>query len=412
MINPKSDYGSHRLNEAIMYEKALIDFDREIYVEDWRVSSEELNIGDKGKWHIEKRRLQGGLGDGVDIVEVDNGRLSFIVVPTRGMGVWKGNFNDCFLGWNSPVKGLVHPHHVNLHSRGGLGWLDGFNEWVVRCGLESNGALGEDVIIDNMGNEKRVLLPLHGKIANIPASEVKAFARLESPFELGVKGVVYEQSMFGSNLKLSTTITTALGSNWIKISDVVKNLRGVPAEMQLLYHCNYGTPFLEKEARLVVPVRRGAPRDQRAAEGIGEFSSFGPPEPGFVEQTYFFELVGDGEGRTQVMLVNGSGEKATSVSFSLKQLACFTLWKNTASLEDGYVVGLEPATNFPNQRRFERKQGRVVNLKPGEEYVAEIKFAVHIGEQEVRNIENRIKKLQDQVKPKIFSNPIPEFSPR
>ena len=26
---------------------------------------------------------------GVDIVEIDNGKFRFIVVPTRGMGLWK-----------------------------------------------------------------------------------------------------------------------------------------------------------------------------------------------------------------------------------------------------------------------------------------------------------------------------------
>ena len=211
------------VSDGRLFLKTLTDVEKGIYVEDWRISSEEIRTEKDIRWHIEKERLQGGRADGVDIVEVDNGRLSFVVVPTRGMGIWKGKFDDCFLGWDSPVKGLVHPSYVNLEDRGGLGWLDGFNEWVVRCGLESNGAPGEDVIIDNMGNEKRVRLPLHGKIANIPASEVEAYVGLEAPFELGVKGVVYEQSMFGCSLKMSTTVSTAIGSNWMKISDVVEN---------------------------------------------------------------------------------------------------------------------------------------------------------------------------------------------
>src|SRR2546425_4718770 len=32
-----------------------------------------------------------------------------------------------------------HPKLINLQARGGLGWLDGFNEWLCRCGLENNG---------------------------------------------------------------------------------------------------------------------------------------------------------------------------------------------------------------------------------------------------------------------------------
>src|SRR5262249_55610 len=44
---------------------------------------------------------------------------------------------------------------------------------------------------------------------------------------------------------------------------------------------------------------------------------------------------------------------------------CFTVWKNTGAAEEGYVTGLEPATNFPNFKAFERRQGRVRTLPPG-----------------------------------------------
>ena len=38
----------------------------------------------------------------------------------------------------------MHPAFVNLESRGQLGWLDGFNEWLCRCGLAFNGPPGAD----------------------------------------------------------------------------------------------------------------------------------------------------------------------------------------------------------------------------------------------------------------------------
>ena len=35
-----------------------------------------------------------------------------------------------------------------------VGWSisNGFDEWIVRCGLDSNGAPGTDTIVDNNGN--------------------------------------------------------------------------------------------------------------------------------------------------------------------------------------------------------------------------------------------------------------------
>ena len=74
---------------------------------------------------VRKRRLRGGLRDGVDLIEVTCGELSFSVVPTRGMGVWRARYGEHSLGWRSPVRGPVHPAFVNPSERGGIGWLRG-----------------------------------------------------------------------------------------------------------------------------------------------------------------------------------------------------------------------------------------------------------------------------------------------
>jgi len=389
--------------------KSLIDVDNGVYVEDWKMSSDDLRLGPHD-WRIEKKRLRGGVQEGVDVMEVNNGRLSFTIVPTRGMGIWKGKFERCFLGWTSPVKAPVHPRHIRLEDRGGLGFLDGMNEWVFRCGLESNGAPGEDMIVDNMGNEKRANLTLHGKIANIPADRVEVRIGLDPPHNLSVIGTVCERSMFGANLCMNTNITTALGSNQLSVEDIIENRRSISWEMQLLYHCNYGEPFLERGSRLIAPVRSVAPRDTRAADGVQNWNVFSGPEPGFVEQVYFCDLLWDKEGRTKVMLMNGDGDNAVTVSFSRDELPYFTLWKNTVDTKDGYVAGLEPATNYPNKKRFERTRGRVIKLGPGERYRAEIILETHVGRTSVSKVEDDILELQKQVQPKILSAPDPQLS--
>jgi len=392
-----------------VFKKVLTDVDRGIYVESWEVSNEDFGLD--GRWCIKKCRLRGGTSEGVDIITVDNGALSFTVIPTRGMGIWKGEFKGLPLGWESPVKSPVHPHYINLEARGGLGWLDGFNEWVVRCGLGSLGAPGIDTIIDNMGRRREVMLTLHGRIANIPASEVKCRVYLEPSVKLSVEGVVYERSMFGPNLKMTTEISTTPNSNTLKITDRIENLKSTPDEMQILYHCNYGVPLLEDGARLVAPFHKVAPRDERAAEGIESFDEFGPPESGFVEQVYFCKLVGDGRGYTKAALLNRDRTRAASISFSLSELPYFTVWKNTNSLEEGYVMGLEPGTSFPNHKSFERRMGRVVNLKPGETYEVTLELSAHVGAEEVRRLEDEIEGLMEGVETEIFRNPVEGFSP-
>jgi hypothetical protein len=390
------------------YSKTITDVENEVYVEEWSISSSDLNAGEG--WRIEKRRIRGGPPDGVDVVTVKNGILSFTVVPTRGMSIWKGECQGLSIGWRSPVKCLVNPFFLNLEERRGLGWLRGFNEWIVRCGLESFGASSMDIIRDNMGNEIKVLLPLHGRIANTPASLVRVKVGLDPPFELCVEGVVYESSMFGPNLKLKTSIVTIPGSRTMKILDVIENLRGIPDEMQILYHCNYGKPLLEEGAQFFAPIKRIAPRDKEAAKGIDSFNLVGPPERGFIERVYFMELLGDMDGYTETMLVNRDMDKAVSHRFSVNTLPFFTFWKNTAAEEDGYVVGLEPGTGFPNTRNFERKQGRVIKLGPSEKYNVELDVSLFLGRAEVEEAIERIEAIRGYAEPIIYREPIKEFS--
>jgi hypothetical protein len=120
--------------------KILTDANQNTSVKNWELTSDGVGEGPSAaKWSVTKRSLSGGRQEGVEVIEVDNGAMKFTVVPTRGLNVWTGNVGDLRLGWDSPVKEIVHPQFVNLTARGGLGWLDGFGEWISRCGLESFG---------------------------------------------------------------------------------------------------------------------------------------------------------------------------------------------------------------------------------------------------------------------------------
>ncbi len=93
-------------------------------------------------WALRLQTLRGGLRDGVQVVELNNGPMSLQILPTRGMGIWKGNCHGLPLGWNAPVAGPVHPKFVNIGERGGLGWLAGFAEVPCTSGLVPNAPPG------------------------------------------------------------------------------------------------------------------------------------------------------------------------------------------------------------------------------------------------------------------------------
>jgi hypothetical protein len=379
----------------------LTDVANDVWLDSFSVGNDSLRLPTPYDWSVRKRTLRGGQRDGVDLIEVHNGALSYSVLPTRGMGIWRGEFRGNFLGWHSPVHGPIHPKVVNLAERNGLGWLRGFDEWICRCGLASNGPPG----VDN-----GTALTLHGRIANLPANQVEVRINLDPPYELAVVGRVAETELFGPHLHLTAIVTTIPGSGKLVIHDEVENRSSAPAEMQLLYHCNIGPPFLEAGSRLLGPIREVAPLTPRAAEGIESFESYLGPTPGFTEQVYAFDLVADETQKSLVLLCNSTGDRGLAFRFSRKELPWFVAWKNTAPVEDGYVTGLEPSTNLPNFKAFERQQGRVVMIPAGGKWHCQWSLEVFDTKSGVDHIVQEIATLQAKCRRVIHQQPQGRFS--
>ena len=192
--------------------------------------------GPAAGYRVVKRTLQTGMSKGVNVVEVDNGAFQFVVIPTRGMGLWKASLGEVQLGWRSPVRGPVHPALVNLADEGGLGWLRGFDELLCRCGLESNGAA-------EFNANGSLRYGIHGRIANTPAHSVQVTIDGDTG-EITIVGMVDETRLFGTKLRLATTITTRTGQPGLTIADTITNLSAEPGELELLYHFNLGVPLL------------------------------------------------------------------------------------------------------------------------------------------------------------------------
>ena len=354
-----------------------------------------------------KLTLRGGKQEGVDLLVVDNGKLRITVIPTRGMGVLKVEMDDVRLGWDSPVKEVVHPQFINLPTRGGLGWLEGFNEWMVRCGLENCGGPGRDEFITNTGAKAEMDLHLHGKVANIPASEVEVVVDRRPPYRICIRGRVEERMFYGPKLELWTELSTEPGAASFRIDDVVTNRGANPQEFQLLYHVNFGPPLLEAGARLVGTIKQVTPFNDTAAKGVARYSEYAGPTPGFVEQVFCLHPWADERDQATLMLQNAAADRAASMRFAVDQLPYVSLWKCTASLEEGYVTGIEPATGFPNNRRIERQLGRVPKLSAGESRRFTIDYAVHVGKTEVARVAGQIARVQAGRKIQVDSRPAP-----
>ena len=359
--------------------------------------NERLSVPGADGLSVTREVFRAGPSAGVEMLTIANGDLTIRLLPTRGMSVWDMTYGEQRLGWKSPVPGPVHPAFVDLGEPSGLGWLDGFDELLVRCGLESNGA-------PEFAENGTLLYPLHGRIGNKPAHQVTVTIDPDSQ-EITIVGLVEETRFHFLKVSMATTIKTRAGEKGFRIHDEIRNISESPAEVQMLYHVNFGDPLLDAGSRVVAPIKTIVPRNARAAEGIGNWSSYEAPQPGFEEQVYFFELLAGNDGGTQAMLKNAHGTQGALLKFNKKQLPCFTVWKNTTSLADGYVTGIEPGTNFPNPRTYEGEQGRVVKLGPKGSFGFDFELAYLDGGAEVDAAEADIARLQGNTEPQVYDEP-------
>ena len=376
---------------------------------DLRINSEHLLEAAAGDGPFEPLHhvlIPTGPAAGIDHLTLNNGRFTTSILPTRGMSLLRADAADRpaeFL-WESPAgPAPKHPSLVNLAARNGLGWLDGFNELLTRCGLSWMGPPGDDP----GGNPTENPLTLHGRIANTPAD---SWEMRKEGDRLVVEGTVSERSLFGSNLTLHARYECEVGSPELHLTDTVTNAGDSPAEMMLLYHVNQ-TPL---GSRVIVPCGEVVPRAARAAEtgedweGPANWSTLGPPTPGFAEQAYFLRPRPDAEGRGRMLMPADDNSAALEVRFDVDSLPWCVLWKQLGGRRDGYVVGLEPATCLPNHRSFEREKGRVAVLRPDEERVMRLTLRFLTDPAEVKAAVAEAEDLAADP-PTVHPAPLPEF---
>jgi Domain of unknown function (DUF4432) len=310
-----------------------------------------------GTFSLFNYQLSGGKRAGVELLVVDSGRVRAAICPTRGMGLWKANIDGVDCSWKSPIEGPVHPKFVPLSDPNGIGWLDGFDELLVRCGLQSFGA-------PDFAENGQLKYPLHGRIANQPAIDWLVHVDSEHSL-LEVQGEVHEARFLQFNLRLFVKYRFAFGQPTIEVIDSVRNASDNPTTIQMLYHVNIGAPLLEEGASLHLAAKRIVARNQHAADDMSTWSSYRRPTANYSEQVYFSAPEADKDRWTTALLASKNRSRCFAVHYRTDTLPFFTQWKNTVGSSDGYVTGLEPGTGFPNPRSFEEKQNRVVPVPAG-----------------------------------------------
>ena len=274
----------------------------------WRITSDQLNIKDQ-QFSIEQVVLHGGKQEGSKVIKLTskNG-LTIALSPTRGMNLLYADGFGVHMGWSSPVKEVVNPAFMNLESRNGLGWLEGFNEMVVRCGYEWT---GHPVTADGQ------LYTLHGKAGNTPASQVSVDVSEKAPYEIRIRGLVKESTFKKADLQTEMELRYIPGSNSFSLHDVLTNHADYPHDYQIIYHSNFSKPILEEGARFITPLESVSPFNDYAKGGMKTWQTYAGPTKGFDEMVFNIKPLADANKQTVAALLNKAGDKGVAIDYNL-----------------------------------------------------------------------------------------------
>ncbi|CAK6493825.1 hypothetical protein PANNVG_02055 [Pantoea sp. Nvir] len=363
----------------------------------WQIDSKQLKLSGDA-FSLQQKVLHGGKQEGSKVLTITskNG-LTIALSPTRGMDLLHVNGDGIRLGWDSPVDEVVNPAYINLESRNGLGWLEGFNEMMVRCGYEWT---GHPVVKDGR------IYTLHGKAGNTPASRVEVTIDDKAPHEIRVRGLLKEHTFKKANLETWTELRYVPGAKSFTLHDVLTNRGDYPHDYQIIYHSNFGTPILEKDARFIAPLKSVSPFNDYAKTGLKTWNTYGAPARDFDEMVFNLVPKADSSGKTLAAVINSKGDKGASIEFDTHQLPLLTMWKNTDTLKQGYVTGIEPGTNYAYPVTIEKEQGRVRQLQPGQSTTFELTYSLLSSASAVNATEQRIKQIQGDEQPAVEEKPI------
>lgn len=375
----------------------LTDAESSVEKGNWQISSQQLKFPGE-EFSIQQKVLHGGKQEGSKVLTITskNG-LTIALSPTRGMDLLHVNGHGVRLGWDSPVEEVVNPAYINLESRNGLGWLEGFNEMMVRCGFEWTG---------HPVSKDGVLYTLHGKAGNTPASKVEVIVDDKAPHEIRIRGLLKETTFKKAKLETWTELRYVPGADSFTVHDVLTNHADYPHDYQIIYHSNFGTPLLEKDAHFIAPLKSVSPFNDYAKTGLNDWNVYGAPTKDFDEMVFNLVPKADANGKTVAAVINSKGDKGASIEFDTHQLPLLTMWKNTDTLKQGYVTGIEPGTNYAYPVTIEKEQGRVKQLQPGQSTEFTLTYSLLKDASAVKKVEQRVQQIQGDETVTIEETPI------
>lgn len=282
--------------------------------------------------------------------QIKNGPLLFTVMKDKCLDIAEISYKGVQLNFLSK-PGLQGRNHYDTNGaeaqRSIMGGL------LFTCGLENICAPYE-------GSRN---YPMHGRIRTTPAAHTGVDTVWNGDsYELSVHGEMREAELFGENLLLRRRISTSYPGKQIFLEDIIENQGFREEPCMLLYHFNFGYPFLEEDTEVILPTRKVIPRDETAAAHMQAYDRMEAPVDCEPEYVFLHELAAEEDGHTFAAVINRKRNMGIRLDFSKKELPYFMQWKSLASGD--YVLGLEPANSSVYGRKYHEELGDLHTIQP------------------------------------------------
>ena len=197
--------------------------------------------------------------------------------------------------------------------------------------------------------------PVHGSLHYLPAENVSVKI---TDGAVEVFGTVRQTGLFGENLALERHFAVTEGG--IILSDTVRNLAYVDAKYVLLYHTNFGYPFLTEKLKLDIPFKKSEGLTDFARKRADKQLEITEPKDGGDEEVFYNTLE-----KGEVTLTNNELKTRIKVIYDTSDFPVLLQWKSMISGD--YALGIEPSLT-----RFD--DFKMQTIRAGEEKKYEIKY--------------------------------------
>ncbi len=295
----------------------------------------QRTVDGRGLADIRLLHVEDGPGRGQRLLVVRNAQgIGFEIALDRGFDICSATWRGINIGWNS-ANGMPWPPN-SIDAEEGVGFYRNFDGFIVTCGLDHIGGARVDAADRYIHkHRKQVFNPLHGRISSQRAT-LSGYGidwRAETPV-IWADAVVRQSSVFGENLVLRRRIELDVFGQAIRMDDIVENCGFRPTPHAILYHVNFGYPFLDQ----AIEISGDICSEKVAAFNIEDKR----PSEDFVDYYQEVPLISD-LPTASVELRNNAlfGGVRAQLTFSREKMPNFGIWR---AFQSGvYALALEPS---------------------------------------------------------------------